>query len=444
VFVEPASAPSGTIRPAVALTGENGATMRRAIIACNIGNFIELYDFTIYGYFAATLGRAFFPSQDATASLLSSFATYGVGFLMRPVGAILIGAYGDKHGRKAALVLTIGVMATATGLTGLLPTYASIGIWAPILLVFCRMLQGFSTGGEWGGAAAFLVEHAPPGRRGLVGSFATFSVHLGLFGGALTATILTNSLIPDFLTAWGWRLPFIVGLLMGPFGYYLRRRVAESPAFKREVVTHAVAASPIRETFAHQRANVLLAICIAVVGTVNTFVFAIFMPSLAVQQFRFDAGSALLCSTIGSVIVTALIPFVGALSDRIGRRGMLIGCGFGHLLLAYPMFVFLERTRDFAGLLVVQAVAAVLLALYSGVLPAILAELFPTRIRYTGLSTAYGLSVTIFGGFAPFFSTFLIKTTGSPIAPAFYIMAAGLVTGVAAVMMRDRSRQQLT
>jgi MHS family proline/betaine transporter-like MFS transporter len=422
---------------------EDAAMRRRAIIACNIGNFIELYDFTIYGFFAVALGRAFFPSADPMVSLLSSFASYGVGFLMRPVGAVIIGAYGDTYGRRAALVLTIGVMAAATGLTGLLPAYASIGIWAPILLVVCRMLQGFSTGGEWGGAAAFLVEHAPPGHRGFVGSLATFSVHLGIFGGSLTATLLTSVLSNDAFLSWGWRLPFLIGFVLGPFGYYLRSRVAETPAFEQNVASHVVAKSPIRETLATQRGPMILAFCLAIVGAVNNFTFIIFMPSLAVQQFKFDAQSALFCATVASIVVTVLIPFVGALSDRIGRRGIMIVCGFSHFVLAYPLFLLVAKTQSFVGMLVTQCVAAVLLALYSGVLPAILAELFPTRIRYTGLSTAYGLSVTIFGGFAPLISTFLVRTTGSPISPAFYVMAAGLVTGIAAISMTDRSQEHL-
>lgn len=423
---------------------ESAAMRRRAIIACNIGNFIELYDFTIYGFFAVALGRAFFPSSDPMASLLSSFATYGVGFLMRPVGAVIIGAYGDTYGRRAALVLTIGVMATATGLTGVLPSYASVGIWAPILLVVCRMLQGFSTGGEWGGAAAFLVEHAPAGHRGFVGSLATFSVHLGIFAGSLTATLLTSALSNDAFLSWGWRLPFLIGFVLGPFGYYLRNRVAETPAFEQKVVaSHAVAKSPIRETLATQRVPMILAFCLAIVGAVNNFTFIIFMPSLAVQQFKFDAQSALFCATVASILVTVLIPFVGGLSDRIGRRGIMIVCGFSHVVLAYPLFLLIATTQSFAAMLVTQCVAAVMLALYSGVIPAILAELFPTRIRYTGLSTAYGLAVTIFGGFAPFIAAFLIRATGSLTSPAFYVMAAGLVSGIAALFMTDRSQQDL-
>src|ERR1700759_4309230 len=208
---------------------------RRAILSCAVGNFVELFDFVIFGLFAAQFGANFFPAGDPIVSLLSAFATYGVGFVMRPVGAIVIGAYGDRHGRKAALIVTVGVMAGATALTGLLPSYAAIGIWAPILLVLCRLGQGFSTGGEWGGAAAFLVEYAPPGRRGYIGSMQQFSVGLALIMGTLSAYLLNAFLDKEAMLAWGWRVPFIPGFLLAPIGFYLRSRVAESPAFNRVV-----------------------------------------------------------------------------------------------------------------------------------------------------------------------------------------------------------------
>ena len=200
---------------------------RRAIVSCAVGNFVELFDFVIFGLFATQIGANFFPNVDPVLSLLQSFATYGVGFFMRPVGAIVIGALGDLKGRKIALVLTVGLMATATALTGLIPSYASIGIAAPILLVLCRLLQGFSTGGEWGGAAAFLVEYAPPGKRGLIGSMQQFSVGLGLIMGTLSAYLLNTFLDKEAMIAWGWRVPFILGFLLAPIGFYLRSRVAE-------------------------------------------------------------------------------------------------------------------------------------------------------------------------------------------------------------------------
>lgn len=417
---------------------ESRAMRRRAIIACNVGNFIELFDFMIYGFFAVALGKAFFPSGDPLVSLLSSFATYGVGFLMRPIGAIVIGAYGDKHGRRAALVLTIGVMAGATGATGLLPGYGSIGIAAPALLVICRLLQGFSTGGEWGGAAAFLVEHAPPGRRGLVGSLATVSVHLGISAASLTATLITSILSETSFYSWGWRIPFLLGFVLGPVGHYLRMKVAETPAFEKNHHDNKTPQAPILECIRLHFRAMAAAFGIATIGAANVYVLVVFLPSMAVQQLKLDSQSALLATTAASVLVTVLVPFVGALSDRIGRRGLMVLCGFGHLALGYPLFWVVIHNPSFVGMLISECIGAVLLALYSGVIPAMMSEMFPSRIRYTGLSTAYGLAVTLFGGFAPFVSTYLVKTTGSPAAPALYLCACGLISGLAALAVRDR------
>lgn len=203
------------------------ATRRRAIVACLLGNLFELFDFGVYGYFAVQIGKAIFPSVDPVVSVLASFATYGVGFLMRPIGAMVLGSYGDRHGRKSALALTITLMAVATGFTGLVPSYAAIGLWAPVLLVFCRLLQGFSTGGEWGGATTFLVEHAPAGRRGFYGSLqhSTGLAQILAIGSALLLNAVLST--PD-LEAWGWRLPFLLGFVLAPIGYYLRSRVEES------------------------------------------------------------------------------------------------------------------------------------------------------------------------------------------------------------------------
>jgi MFS transporter, MHS family, proline/betaine transporter len=201
-----------------AASGDAVRSRRRAVVSCAVGNFVELYDFVIFGFFALQIGANFFPAGNPIVSLLSAFATYGVGFIMRPVGAVVIGAYGDRHGRKSALIVTVGVMAGATALTGLIPSFASIGIWAPILLVLCRLVQGFSTGGEWGGAAAFLVEYAPPGRRGLIGSMQQFSVGLALIAATLSAAILNSAIDQPSMIAWGWRIPFIFGFVLAPVG----------------------------------------------------------------------------------------------------------------------------------------------------------------------------------------------------------------------------------
>src|SRR4051795_5127330 len=223
------------------------AIRRRAIVSIAVGNFFELFDFVLYGFFAVPISQAFFPPGNDALALINTFITFGVGFLFRPLGALVIGAYGDRHGRRAALVITIGLMALATGCTGLIPTYASIGVLAPILLLLCRCGQGFSTGGEWGGAAAFLVEYAEPGKRGLTGSWQQFSTQIGATGASLSAYLLANNLADaDYLT-WGWRVPFVLGFLLGPIGYSLRTKVAETPAFERNAERQTIAHAPLSE-----------------------------------------------------------------------------------------------------------------------------------------------------------------------------------------------------
>lgn len=416
---------------------------RRAIVSCVVGNFFELFDFAIYGFFAAAIGRTFFPTADPVTSLLSSFATYGVGFLMRPVGAVVVGAYGDRHGRKAALVLTVTLMATATGLVGLLPSYASIGIGAPLLLLLCRLAQGFSTGGEWGGAASFLVEYAPPGRRGFFGSWQQFSVGLGLLSGSGCAYLLSVLLPPEALLAWGWRLPFLFGFLLAPVGYYLRSRAAETPAFERASARREVAAHPLRAALTTHRAGVLAGFGLTIVWTVSSYLFLTFMPSYVAQTLGMDPRTALASNSVAILILTALTPLMGALSDRIGRKPMLLASSLGYLVLAYPLFLLVTAERSFGALVLAQGVAAVLLAVFSGPGPAMLCEMFPTSVRYTSLSVGYNIAVMIFGGFAPFIATFLVRVTGQPIAPTYYVIAAALVSTVVIARLRDRTHAPL-
>ncbi len=416
---------------------------RRALLSCVVGNFFELFDFAIYGFFAASIGRAFFPTTDPVTSLLGSFATYGVGFIMRPVGAVVIGAYGDRHGRKAALVLTVTMMAIATALTGLIPSYGAIGQLAPVLLVLCRLIQGFSTGGEWGGAASFLVEYAPDGRRGVFGSWQQFSVGLGLLAGSGSAYALTTAMDPASLQQWGWRVPFLLGFLLAPIGYYLRSRVGETPAFERTVARREIVASPLRLALTVHRGKVLTGLGLTVIWTVASYLFLTFMPSYVAQTLHMPARIALASNTIAILILTVLTPPMGALSDRIGRRKMLLTSAIGYLLLSYPLFLLVTERRDFLGLVTAQAVAAALLAIFSGPGPALLCELFPTSVRYTSLSLGYNVAVAVFGGFAPFIAIALVQWTGNPIAPTFYVMSAALVSTLVILRVTDRTHMPL-
>jgi MHS family proline/betaine transporter-like MFS transporter len=414
------------------------ATVRgRAILSCAIGNFFELFDFTIYGFFAVPISRAFFPAGDPVMAMVSTFATFGVAFVMRPVGAIVLGNYGDRAGRRAALVVTIGLMATATGVTGLIPTYGRIGIWAPSLLLICRMMQGFSTGGEWGGAATFLVEYAPPGKRGITGSWQQFSTQIGSLAGSTSAAILAVTLSTADFYGWGWRVPFLFGFLLGPIGYYLRRKVAETPVFAGIAESSKLERAPLRAAVRDYGSRMIQAFGLSTVGCIAGFVFTVYLVSYAINTMKLPAGAALACAVVSGVIVVTLTPFFGALSDRIGRRSLILASGMLNLLFDYPLFVLAIHGRSQGTLLLALAANAVFQSMYTGTIPSILAEMFPTRVRYTALSVSYGCAVMLFGGFAPLISTWLVKFTGNPYSPALYVMAGGALSAAAILSMKE-------
>jgi MFS transporter, MHS family, proline/betaine transporter len=418
-------------------------TRRRAIVSSAVGNFVELYDFLIYGLFATQIAANFFPKGHETAALLQAFAIYGVGFFMRPVGAIVIGAYGDRHGRKNALVLTVGLMAGATALTGLIPSFNSIGIAAPLLLLLCRLVQGFSTGGEWGGSATFLVEFAPPGKRGIVGSVQQFSVGLALIAGTLTAAVLNGSLSKEAMIDWGWRVPFLIGFVLAPVGLYLRARVAESPAFSRTVQKQEVARSPVLEALSTHRLPVLAAFGLSAIGTVGNYTYNIYLPTFATTKLGIVGATAYTSATVAAVVLTVLTPVMGWVSDKIGRKPLLLISAIGYGLLSWPAFSYLSGAPEGTRLMVVQSVSAVLLAMYAGPLCAILAELFPTKVRFTALSIGYGMSVTLFGGLAPFIATWLIDVTRNPVSPAYFLIFAAIVSTITLLLMKDRTNAPL-
>ncbi|SDR27847.1 MFS transporter, MHS family, proline/betaine transporter [Rhizobiales bacterium GAS191] len=428
---------------------DDAALRRKAILSCMVGNFLEVFDFTIYGFLAASVGHAFFPSGDALASTLSSFATFGIGFIMRPLGGVVLGAYADRHGRKQALVISVVMMAGATAATGLIPSYASIGVLAPALLVLCRLVQGFSSGGEWGGAASFLVEYAPDGQRGYYGSWQQFGVGLGTLGGSLFAFVMAASLDEASMNEWGWRIPFLFGFILAPVGYYLRTRVAETPAFQAELARRKTTASgetvasPLRGAVATQRAAMLIACCSTIIWTVGGYLFLTFMPAFATQQLKLDARFSLAANTIAILLRTILTPFMGALSDRIGRKPLLLTAAGGFLVLSYPLFLWLVTAPSFAVLLIVQLVAGILMAIFSGPGPAMLCELFPTHLRTTSLSIGYNLAAAIFGGFAPAIATFLVRETGQPIAPVYYVLFAACISLIAISRIRDGAHRPL-
>jgi MHS family proline/betaine transporter-like MFS transporter len=412
---------------------------RRAVTAASVGQFFELYDFSIYGFFAPEIGRAFFPAADPLTQLIAAFATYGVGFLMRPVGAIVVGAYGDRVGRKAALVFTVGLMGLATGLVALLPTYNQIGILAPVLLVILRLAQGFSTGGEWGGAAAFLVEHAPSGKRGMIGSLHQVATQIGNFTGFMLAALLAFVFPTEVFQDWGWRIAFLFGALLAPVGYYLRTRVAETPVFQQAEARKAVASSPLRVVFTRHRELVIAGICIAAIAATGSITFQIYVSQFARQVLKLDAASSLTITAASLLFAAFWVFLIGYLSDAVGRKTMVLLSVGGFLLFTYPLFSLLTSSPSLANLIIVQFAGAVLYGTVFGVIPTLLPELFPTNVRYTGISISIGLAQMIFGGTSPFINSYLVQATGNPVAPAFWVMIVAIISGVAMLMTKDRT-----
>ena len=422
--------------------GQSVRQRRAAIMAGVIGNVLEWYDFAVYGYLVPVISQLFFPNQTPLVSLLLTFSVFGVGFVMRPVGSVVFGQYGDRHGRKRALSAVIFLMAASTFMVGLLPTYASIGVLAPLLLVVARLAQGLSGGGEWGGAAAYLVEYALPGKRGLTGSWQQVSVGCGFLLGSLTAAVLTTWISPADMLAWGWRIPFLLGVLVGIVGAIMRWRLDDTPKFA-ELESHGqVASSPLREAFTTFRKPTLIAFGITLHNTVGYYAVLIYLTTWLTNIVKMPRGTALWIGTACLLAFVVAVPVMGALSDRIGRRPLFIASCVGYVVLAYPLFL-LASTGVPAYAFAAQLVLVLLLALYAGPGPAVYCELFPTRVRYTALSVGYNIPVAIFGGFAPFIATWLIQSTGNPLSPAFYVIAASLVTLITMIWVKETAFEPL-
>jgi MFS transporter, MHS family, proline/betaine transporter len=403
----------------------------RAVIAASIGNALEWFDFVVYGFFAGTIAKLFFPTGDDTQSLLWALATFGVTFFMRPFGAVVLGSFADRHGRKATFSLTILIMMAGTAIIAFAPTYSSIGLFAPMLIVIARLVQGFSAGGEFGSATAFLAEQNPE-RRGFFASWQFASQGLTTILATGIGATLASSLTTEQIDAWGWRIPFIFGLLIGPVAYYIRRHIDETLEFR----TTQHSKTPLREVLSDSKKRLLIAFGTVILCTVAMYT-VLFMPTYATRQLGLPVAGSFMASLLTGAIQMVLIPVVGALSDRHGRLPMAFASSIAILLAIYPMFAWLAAVPTLQTLLMVQAIIGVLLAGYMGGLPALMSDLFPTRLRTTGLSISYSFGVAIFGGFAPFIIAWLIAVTGSKLAPSFYLMLAAAIS-LAALMAARR------
>jgi MFS transporter, MHS family, proline/betaine transporter len=436
----------GTLSPHAASSVHTAAQQRRrAIVATVLGNGLEWFDFTVYSFFAVIIAKLFFPTGNELTSLLLTVATFGVGFFMRPVGGIVLGIYADKAGRKAALSLTILLMAFGTALIGLAPTYDQAGMFAPILIVVARLLQGFSAGGEMGGATAFLTEYAPSHKRAYYSSWIQSSIGFAVLLGAATGTFVTSFLSADALHSWGWRLPFLTGILVGPVGYFIRSHLDETPAFSAEQTqARAVHNSPLKDVFSQFPRETFASFSMVILWTACTYVLLFYMPTYSVRTLHLPPSMGFAAGMAGGLMILCISPIIGRLADIWGRRVFLSSAALAILALAWPMFAWINHAPGLASLLVFQIVFGVLIAVYTGPILAAMAELFPTRVLSTGLSVAYNFAVTLFGGFAPFLITWLIARTGSNMAPAFYVMAAAAISFAGTRFVKDMPRAAVT
>jgi MFS transporter, MHS family, proline/betaine transporter len=416
--------------------------LRRAMLGASVGNCVEWFDFAVYGYLAATLGAVFFPSEDPTISLLSSFAVFGVAFFMRPLGGFFFGPLGDRIGRQRTLAMVIILMSASTFVIAFLPGYAAIGIWAPILLVTARLLQGFSVGGEFGGASAFLAEYSPDARRGYLVSWIEFSAVGGFFLGSASVLVLTATIGEDALGSWGWRIPFLLAGPLGLIGLYIRLRVEDTPEFRALERTGEVSGSPFRETITQNWRPILQVIGLVIIQNAGFYIVLTYMPTYFSEQLGFSSTASSLSSVFTLIVAMALIPPLGALSDRVGRKPLLAASCVGFALLSYPLFLLMNQ-GNLVGAVLSHVALGALLAVFLSATIAALAELFPTRVRYGGFSIGYNISVAIFGGAAPFFATYLISLTGNPLSPAFYLIAAAVASLITIATIAETARTPL-
>ena len=413
----------------------------KAIVAGSMGNVVEWIDWSIYGLASPFIAQHFFPSDNPTTSLLQAFGVFAIGFLVRPFGAMVLGPYGDKAGRNKALAVSIILMALGTGLIGILPSYASIGLLAPVLLLFFRLVQGFAAGGEWGAATAFIYELAPPNRRAFVSSFRPTGTGLGFFLGSFIITLCTMVFSPEVLKAWAWRVPFVFGFLTGLLGLYIRLQVEESPEFLKAKANKLTSEKPLTDTVKRDQRGIWVVFGLAMVWNVVYYILMTWMPAYLKTVVGLPFDVAMKVASTGTLFYTVMIPVFGWLADKYNKKMMLTVSCLGYIFLTYPAFL-LMNSGNYIVIFGVILLFCGLMAIYSGAVPVVIAEQFPTRTRNTGMSLAYTLNVSLLGGTAPMVCTWLSAVTGNPVAPAFYMIAATIVNYVAVISVAGEGRKQ--
>jgi MHS family proline/betaine transporter-like MFS transporter len=429
----------------------------KAIAAITLGNGLEFFDFTIYSFFATIIGKLYFPVEGQLAQLMLAAGTFGVGFIMRPVGGVVLGAYADRAGRKAAMSLTLWMMTLGSAIIAFAPTYAAIGVAAPLLVILARLIQGFALGSEIGASTSLLMEYGSDKTRGFYGSWQFVSQGLNTVCGSLVGVALAASLSTHALESWGWRVPFVIGTAMGPIGVYIRRHLDETLPVtvqsKDDTANEtghssgadgtgaasvvAVHSQPVREIFRGHLGVIATGVVTTVGGTAANYIVLFYLSTYAIRILHLPMSLALWASWTAAFVTVILSPFAGALSDRVGRKRVLWISRVLLIAAVYPAFMMINASPTVPVLLAVVAVLAVLVTFTAVPNIVMLPEMFPREIRATGMSIVYCLGVSIFGGFAQFFATWLIQLTGSTLAPAWYLIGCGVVSLLPLPFMRE-------
>ncbi|WP_336993652.1 MFS transporter [Lelliottia amnigena] len=416
--------------------------LRKVLLATGIGHFVEWFDFGLYGTLAAIIGVQFFQAESPAVALLSSFAVFGAGFIMRPLGGLYFGSLGDRIGRQKVLATVILLTSGATFVMGLLPTFSQIGIAATVLLVITRLIQGFAAGGESSGATTFLAEYAPTARRGYFTCWIDNFGFMAFVAGSGLVFLLTATLGEATMSDWGWRIPFLIAGPLGLVGLYLRKHLEDTPEFLEMVKSGKTEASPLRTAVTTAWGALLFCVGFVVIKAVGHWTLQTFMPSYLSTELHYSKLDSYAITTVGLFAIAVMVPFMGYLSDKFGRKPlMLAGCA-GLILFTYPAMMVMARGDMLSAVLAMLLLGA-FIAAFDGACSAAMAELFPTSIRYGGMAIAYNVAVAFFGGITPWFSAYLMTATGNPFSPAYYVMGAALITFLTVLRAKETAGQPL-